>query len=64
LDVLSGKGIEFLGAGRDERAAGRPWSRRFEIGGRPFSLYVIAAFAYRQDYDSKYEFYARPDRPG
>jgi hypothetical protein len=65
FDVLSSNGIEFLGAGRDERSARRPWHRVFTVGSKPFSLYVLAAFEYRSgEYDTKYAFYARPDRAG
>jgi hypothetical protein len=65
FDVLSSNGIEYLGAGKDERGARRPWHRVFTVGKQTFSLYVIAAFEYRSgEYDTKYEFYARPDRAG
>jgi len=65
FEILSSNGIEYFGAGKDDAAARRPWQRRFELGKRTFSLYVIAAFEYREaSYDKKYGFYARSDRAG
>ena len=64
MDALSSNGIEFLGAGKDERSARQPWHRVLAAGGRSFSLHVIAAFERRGEYETKYGFYARPDRAG
>jgi len=64
FDILSSNGIAYFGAGKDDGAARRPWHRRFELGKQTFSLYVIAAFDFRDAYEKKYEFYARPDRAG
>lgn len=64
LDLLVGKGIEVFGAGRDAAAARRPWHRRFRVGSASFSLYVIAGFEFRDQYDKQYEFYATSSRAG
>ena len=64
LDVLKAKGVEVFGAGVDETAARRPFHRRFSIGSTILSLYVIAGFEYRDEYDEKYQFYAGARRAG
>ena len=65
LSTLAAKGITSFGAGLNEEGARAPWHRSFQVGSRSFSLYVITAFEYREaEYDTKYQFYAKPSRPG
>jgi poly-gamma-glutamate capsule biosynthesis protein CapA/YwtB (metallophosphatase superfamily) len=64
MRVLRTHGIESFGAGRDKKAAGKPWIRDLDIGGQTVSLVVVGAYAYRQRYEAMYAIYAEEDRPG
>jgi hypothetical protein len=65
LATLSAKGVATFGAGMNEEGARAPWHRTFQVGSQSFSLYVLTAFEYREaEYDTKYQFYAKPNRPG
>ncbi len=64
LDVLQSNDMEWVGAGRDEVEAGKPYLRKMQIGKQFFHLALIAGFEYRKNYDNKYAFYAKADRGG
>ncbi len=64
LKALRSAGIASFGAGVDEAAAARPYAKTLSVGGRPFSLVVLAGYEYRQKYEAVYKFYARGKRGG
>jgi len=64
LAALQKAGLTCFGAGRTADEALRPWVTDLAVGSSPVRLVVHGAFDYRRQYDERYRFYARSDRPG
>lgn len=64
LATLTVAGIESFGAGMNEEAASRPWSRDIRVGAGVLAVRIIGTFTLSRTYDEKYSFYADGERPG
>ena len=64
LDRLTARQIDSCGAGHDATAAARAHVRRFQLGDKPFHVAFLCLFEYREDYATRYGFYATSERGG
>ncbi|MCC5833290.1 MAG: CapA family protein [Opitutales bacterium] len=64
LLLLERQDIAVFGAGLDQEEADRPYEVDLDVGGEPLRLAVFGPFEYRQVYEDKYKWYAKPDYPG
>ena len=65
FEILKKNNIEYFGAGLDQEKASAPLVKEVKLGDKKINIYVFAAFEYRQgEYDEKYEFYAKSNKPG
>lgn len=64
LDALDAAGIKWAGAGRDAGEALTALTITGNRGTRTFRVIILSAWQYRPTYETKFAFYAAPDRPG
>ncbi len=57
-------GIPWIGAGRNEQLAQRPYVAEMRIGGAPLHIAFLAGYEYSKRYDLEYGFYARGKKGG
>ena len=57
-------GITPFGAGPNLAAAGRPFIRTLRVGPVDRTIVLFGGFEFRQRYDKRFDWYAKPGRPG
>ena len=61
---LRDAGITPFGAGPNLAAAGRPFVRTLRVGPVDRTIVLFGCFEFRQRYDKRFDWYAKPGRPG
>ena len=61
---LRDAGITPFGAGSNLAAAGRPFVRTLRVGPVERTIVLFGCFEFRQRYDKRFDWYAKPGRPG
>jgi hypothetical protein len=62
--ALKAANARWFGAGKDLFEASQPLLQKLQVGERSVTLAVFGALEYHKNYDEKFHFYARADRPG